>query len=250
MRSGEKQHSMAEMDWLERTRRLFGSEKTELLHEKRVAVFGIGGVGGYASEVLARSGIGQIDLIDSDTVNITNLNRQIIATTDSIGKFKVDVAAERIHSINPDCVIRVYRLFYLPDTSAEFDFSDYDYVIDAVDTVAAKIAIIMKAKEAGTPVISCMGAGNKLDPTAFRVADIYSTSVCPLARTIRSELRKRGVKSLKVVFSEEPPIKWQNTEGTQVNVREMGPGSCAFVPAAAGIIIGGEVIRDLIGISR
>ncbi len=241
---------MNHTDWLERTSRLLGPEKIELLRGKRVAVFGIGGVGGYASEVLARSGIGQIDLIDNDTVNITNINRQIIATIDSIGKYKVDVAAERIHSINPDCVTRSYRLFFLPDTASEFDFSNYDYVIDAVDTVSAKIAIIMNAKETGTPVISSMGAGNKLDPAAFRVADIYSTSVCPLARTMRTELRKRGVKSLKVVFSEEPPIKMQDHQGSQDNPRKMVPGSCAFVPAAAGIILGGEVVRDLIGLSR
>lgn len=229
-----------------RTEMLFGKEAMQKLAASRVAVFGIGGVGGFTVEALARSGVGAIDLIDNDTVSLTNINRQIIATTDTVGKYKVDVAAERIKQINPDCKVTAHKLFYLPETQAELDFSQYDYIVDAIDTVTGKLAIIQNAHNCGVRVISCMGTGNKTDPTALEVADINKTSVCPLARVMRRELKKRGINSLKVVFSREEPLKplEQNSEETSAK-REI-PASCAFVPSVAGLIIAGEVIKDII----
>lgn len=237
-----------------RTALLFGEAAIEKLQGSRVAVFGIGGVGGYTVEALARSGIGTFDLIDSDTVAISNLNRQIIATYDTIDKFKVDAMAERIHSINPKAVINVHKCFFLPENEDQFDFTSYDYVVDAVDTVTAKIAIIMKAKAANVPVISSMGAGNKVNPAMFEVADIYQTSVCPLARVMRQAMKKRGVKKLKVVYSKELPITPITTDepapestDTQHVKQRATPGSNAFTPSVAGLIIASEVIKDLIG---
>ena len=227
-------------DQFDRTRLLIGEEGLAKLKKARVAEFGVGGVGGFAVEALVRSGIGAFDLIDNDTVALSNLNRQIIATRDTIGKLKVEVMRDRILSINPQAEIRMYPCFYLPENAAEFDFSQYSYVVDAVDTVTAKIDIIMQAQAAGVPVISSMGAGNKMDPTRFEVTDIYKTTVCPLARVMRRELKKRGVKQLKVVYSTEKAIK----TGADV------PGSIAFVPSVAGLIVAGEVIRDLIGYER
>lgn len=243
-----------------RTELLVGNEAMEKLKNSRVAVFGIGGVGGYTVEALVRSGIGTIDIIDDDKVCPTNINRQIIATTDTIGKFKVDVAEERIKSINPDCVVYKHQTFYSSETADEFDFSKYDYVVDAIDTVSGKIALVMQAKEHNTPIICSMGAGNKMDPTAFEVSDIYKTSVDPLARVMRYELKKRKVRKLKVVYSKEIPIKpMEDTEsnckhncvcppGTErkCTSRRQVPGSNAFVPSTVGLIIAGEVIKDLI----
>jgi len=244
-----------------RTQMLFGQEAMEHLSSCRVAVFGIGGVGGYAVEALVRSGIGALDLIDDDKVCLTNLNRQLYATRTTVGKYKVDVAEERILEINPDCRVRTYKIFYLPDTRDQFDFSQYDYVIDAIDTVSGKLALAEQAQQAGTPIISAMGAGNKMDPTAFRVADIYETSVCPLARVMRGECRKRGIRQLKVVYSTEEPR--HPTEDPSASSREHGicppdtgkstvrrdiPGSTAFVPSVAGLIIAGEVVKDLCGL--
>lgn len=230
------------------------------LEEARVAVFGVGGVGGYTVEALARSGIGTFDLIDDDKICLTNINRQIYALGSTVGKYKVDVAKERILDINPDAVVHTYKTFYLPETADQFDFAAYDYVVDAIDTVSGKIALVMQAKEAGTPVISAMGAGNKTDPTAFEVADIYQTSVCPLARVMRRELKKRSVRSLKVVYSKEiarKPVDNDNPcqkrcvcpPGTQRTcaVRRAVPGSTAFVPSVAGLIIAGEIVKDLSG---
>ena len=207
----------------------------EKLKKARVAVFGIGGVGGHVVEALVRSGVGAVDIVDSDKVCLSNLNRQIIATESSIGKYKVDVMKERILDINPEAVVNVHKCFYLPETKDEFDFSQYSYVVDAVDTVTAKIQLVMEAAEAGVPIISSMGAGNKLDPTAFQVADIYKTSVCPLAKVMRRELKKRGIKKLKVVYSKEQPV-----------VKNTVPASVAFVPSVVGLIIAGEVIKDLV----
>lgn len=223
-----------------RTELLFGSEAMDKLSRCRVAVFGIGGVGGFTVEALARSGVGAIDIVDSDKVAATNINRQIIATLKTVGRYKVDVCAERIADINPDCAVTAHRTFYMPETQDEFDFTKYDYIVDAIDTVTGKIAIIENAKKCNVPVISCMGAGNKLDPTAFEVADIYKTSVCPLAKVMRRELKKRGIDSLKAVYSKEEPAK--------INGGERVPASCAFVPSVAGLIIAGEVIKDLTGI--
>lgn len=288
----------------DRTEMLLGREAMEKLAKARVAVFGVGGVGGYVVEGLARSGIGALDLIDHDTVDITNLNRQIIATMDTIGECKVDVAAKRVKSINPSCQVKVYQLFYLPSTKDQFDFRDYDYVVDAVDTVAAKMALIEAAEEAGTPIISAMGAGNKLDPSAFRVADIYETSICPLAKVIRKQCRQRGIKSLKVVYSPEEPVKPMKlaraeekgqartidlarheeesaqsealaapeelstgealaapeglSTGEALAVPEekkparskQAPGSTAFAPSVMGLIIAGEVVKDLAGVNK
>ena len=225
---------------LSRTEMLIGSEGLEKLKNAKVAVFGIGGVGGYVVEALARSGVGAFDLIDSDTVALSNLNRQIIATRDTIGKYKTEVMRDRIHSICPDAEVEVHNCFYLPETRAEFDFSKYDYVVDAVDTVTAKIDLIMSAKEADVPIISSMGAGNKMNPAMFEVADIYKTSVCPLAKVMRRELKKRGVDHLKVVYSKEEAIKRETDE------RKPVPGSIAFVPSVAGLIIASEVVKDLI----
>ena len=232
------------------------------LASARVAVFGIGGVGGYVVEALARSGIGALDLIDDDKVCLTNINRQIIATRKTIGQYKVDVAAERVHDINPDCLVTAHKTFFLPETQDQFDFNEYDYVVDAIDTVTGKLAIIEKAKEAGVPVISSMGAGNKLNPTMFEVADIYKTSVCPLAKVMRHECKKRGIKSLKVVYSKEKPIRpYEDLSiscrtncvcppGTarKCTQRRDIPGSVAFVPSVVGLIIAGEVLNELAGV--
>ena len=249
-----------------RTELLYGAEAMRRLADSRVAVFGIGGVGGYVVEALSRSGIGALDLIDNDTVCLSNLNRQIIATMSTLGQYKVDAAAARIKDINPECEVTVHRVFYLPETADRFDFSQYDYVVDAIDTVAGKLAIIENAKRSGIPVISSMGAGNKTDPTAFEVADIYETSVCPLARVMRHELKKRGIDSLKVVYSREVPRRHlepapdeastlplrsepadsADTPVSDHHTRRSTPGSTAFVPSVAGLIIAGEIINHLI----
>ncbi|MCD7841887.1 MAG: tRNA threonylcarbamoyladenosine dehydratase, partial [Lachnospiraceae bacterium] len=218
--------------------------------------FGIGGVGGYTVEALARSGIGTLNLIDNDTVCLTNLNRQIYALHNTIGKYKVDVAKERIGQINPEAKVNTYRTFYMPQTAEQFDFTQYDYVVDAIDTVTGKIALVEQAQAAGTPIISCMGAGNKMDATALEVADIYETSICPLARVMRRELKKRGIRKLKVVYSKEPAMEplrdmeIERSEGALPQQRRQVPGSNAFVPAVAGLIIAGEVVRDLAEESR
>lgn len=246
-----------------RTQLLLGESAMQELANKRVAVFGIGGVGGYACEALVRSGIGAFDLIDDDKVCLTNLNRQIIATRKTVGKYKTEVMKERMFEINPNVDVRIHNCFFLPENADEFPFDEYDYIIDAVDTVTAKISIIMKANELGIPVISSMGAGNKLDPTAFRVADIYKTRVCPLAKVMRRELKKRGVKKLKVVYSEEQPTR--PIEDMSISCRTNCicppgaehkcterrdiPGSVAFVPSVVGLIIAGEVIKDIAGVN-
>ena len=230
-------------NWLQRTEILFGPENIEKLNASRVAVFGIGGVGGYTVEALARSGIGSLDLIDKDTVSISNINRQIYATHQTVGRYKVEVAKERILSINPEAAVRTYPVFYLPETAENFDFTKYDYVVDAIDTVTGKIELVMQAQKAGVPIISSMGAGNKMEPSAFEVADIYDTSVCPLAKVMRRELKKRGIKKLKVVYSKEKPVAPRIVTGEE-NRRQV-PGSNAFVPSVAGLIIAGEVIKDL-----
>lgn len=224
-----------------RTAMLIGADALDKLSSCRVAIFGIGGVGGYVAEALARSGIGHLDLIDNDTVNITNINRQIIATHDTIGQLKTEAMKKRILSINPNAVINTFNVFYLPENSGQFDFSEYDYIVDAVDTVTAKIEIIVNAKKKGTPVISSMGTGNKLDPTRFEIADIYKTSVCPLAKVVRHELKKRGVDKLKVLYSKEEPIKNNNSSDNGKAI----PASIAFVPSVAGLIIAGEVVKEL-----
>lgn len=242
-----------------RTELLVGKDGMQRLQNAHVAVFGIGGVGSYAVEALARSGVGTLDLIDHDKVSLTNLNRQIIATRKTIGQYKVDAAKERILDINPDAVVHAYRMFYLPDTAGQFDFTQYDYVVDAIDTVTGKLALIQQAQAAGTPVISSMGAGNKMDPSAFMVADIYETSVCPLAKVMRRELKKRGIRQLKVVYSREKPLPFYEdtsksglqaadkaeSNGFEPNSKPV-PGSHAFVPAAAGLILAGEVVKDLL----
>ncbi len=287
-------------EWLSRTELLLGSKNMIRLERARVAVFGIGGVGGHVVEALARSGVGALDLIDDDIVVPSNLNRQIIATVSALGRPKVEAARERILEINPDCRVTVHKTFYLPETAAGFDFSMYDYVVDAIDTVTGKLMLAEQAAEAGTPLISSMGAGNKLDPTAFRVADIYETKVCPLAKVMRRELKKRGIRSLKVVYSEESPVApvmendsalcaeaagrskpesayvqtvcaeaagqrkpesayvLESCMGTAdsrdseapVGGRRRAPGSIAFVPSVAGLIIAGEVIKDLCASGR
>ncbi|MEG9430426.1 MAG: tRNA threonylcarbamoyladenosine dehydratase [Christensenellaceae bacterium] len=243
-----------------RTELLFGKEAMEKLWQSRVAVFGIGGVGGYAVEALARSGVGTLDLIDDDRVCLTNINRQIYATRKTVGKYKVDVAAERIVEINPMITVKTYKTFYTPETAEQFDFKEYDYIIDAIDTVTGKIELVLQAQKAGVPIISSMGAGNKLDPTAFEVADIYDTSICPLARVMRRELKKRNVPALKVVYSKEPPMTPIEDmaisckthcicpPGTvrKCTARRQVPGSNAFVPSVVGLIIAGEVLKDLI----
>ena len=245
-----------------RTQLLYGEEAMKRLSSLRVAVFGIGGVGGYTVEALARSRIGALDLIDDDKVCLTNINRQILATRKTVGKYKVDVAAERVHEINPDCEVRTFKTFFLPDTQDMFDFTDYDYVVDAIDTVTGKLAIIEKAKTAKTPVISSMGAGNKINASMFEVADIYQTSICPLAKVMRRECKKRGIDSLKVVYSKEKPIR--PLEDMSISCRKHCicppgtvrkcterrdiPGSTAFVPSVVGLIIAGEVINDLTGV--
>lgn len=218
-----------------RTAALIGEEALQRLNRARVAVFGAGGVGGYVIEALARSGVGTLDIIDNDKVSESNINRQILATDKTVGQYKVDVAKERIFDIDPGITVNAHKVFYMPDTAGQFDFTRYDYVVDAIDTVTGKLEIIMQAKKAGVPVISSMGAGNKLDPAAFLTADIYETSVCPLAKVMRRELKKRGIGELKVVYSKEPPA-----------IRRAVPGSIAFVPSAAGLILAGEVVKDLI----
>lgn len=231
------------MNQFSRTRMLLGDEAMARLRAARVAVFGVGGVGGYVVEALARSGVGALDLIDNDTVALTNLNRQIFATWDTIGRSKVEVAAQRIASIQPECEVKTYQTFYLPETEQAFDFTAYDYIVDAIDTVAAKISLVLKAQKAGTPIICALGTGNKLDPTRLKLGDIYETSVCPLARVMRRELRKRGVERLTVLWSEEEPIKPLPSE--EETERRGLPGSSAFVPAAGGLIIASRVVRDL-----
>ena len=241
-----------------RTERLLGSSAMEKLAASRVAVFGLGGVGGYVVEALARSGLGQLDLIDNDRVSPSNLNRQILATHSTLGQYKTDAAAARVRDINPACLVRTCRTFFLPETADAFDFSVYDYVVDAIDTVTGKLELAVRCQAAGTPLISSMGTGNKLDPTALQVADIYETSVCPLARIMRKELKKRGVEQLKVVYSREEPLvpapdtdsragePAASEDGFSVRKRAV-PGSVAFVPSAAGLILAGEVVKDLIG---
>jgi tRNA A37 threonylcarbamoyladenosine dehydratase len=242
-----------------RTELLFGKEVMQRLEDSRVAVFGVGGVGGYTVEALVRSGVGAVDLIDDDKVCLTNLNRQIIATRSTVGKYKVDVMKDRILDINPQCKVEVHKCFYLPENKDEFDFSQYDYIVDAVDTVTAKIQLVMEAQEKGVPIISSMGAGNKLNPAEFEVADIYKTSVCPLAKVMRRELKKRGVKKLKVVYSKEKPIRPIEDmaiscrtncicpPGAQHKCTERRdiPGSTAFVPSVVGLIIASEVVKDM-----
>lgn len=228
-----------------RTAMLLGEEAVDRLAGARVAVFGVGGVGGYIAEALARAGVGALDLIDSDTVSVSNINRQIIALHSTVGRLKVDVMAERIRDINPDCQVRTYPLFYLPETADAFDFSVYDYVADAVDTVSAKLDLAVRAHEAGVPIIAAMGAGNKLDPSAFEVADLSKTSVCPLARVMRIELRKRGIHHMKVVYSKEEPHT--PTVTVAGGPRRATPGSVSFVPGAAGLVLAGEIIKDLTG---
>ena len=229
-----------------RTEILLGEESMDKLNKARVAIFGIGGVGGYVCEALVRSGIRSFDLIDDDKVCLTNLNRQIIATHKTIGQYKVDVMKERMLDINPEADVRVYRSFFLPENADQFPFSEYDYVIDAVDTITAKIELVMKCQEMNIPIISSMGAGNKLEGSAFRVADIYKTKMCPLAKVMRRELKQRGVKQLKVVYSEEQPIS-PEMETEEETKRRSTPGSLAFVPSVAGLIMAGEVVKDLTG---
>ena len=247
-----------------RTQLIFGIEAMEKLSQSCVAIFGVGGVGGYTIEALARSGVGAIDLIDDDRICLTNLNRQLLATRDTVGQYKVDVAEKRIHSINPDCKVITHKTFYMPETKHMFDFTEYDYIVDAIDTVKGKLELVMNSKASETPIISSMGAGNKVNAAAFEVADIYETSVCPLARVMRYECRKRGIDSLKVVYSKEKPIR--PLEDMSISCRKHCicppgtarkctqrrdiPGSTAFVPSAAGLIIAGEVIKDLIDFDR
>jgi len=231
-----------------RTQLLFGKEGMQKLRSARVAVFGIGGVGGYVAEALARSGIGALELIDSDTVTLTNINRQIIATHKTVGRYKTEVMAERITEINPEAEVKTYRIFFMPETAENFDFSKYDYVIDAIDTVTGKLELIMRAEAANVPIISAMGAGNKLDPTKFEVTDIFKTSVCPLARVMRRELKARGIRHLKVVYSKEEPIapQFDPTDEEIITSGKPVPGSTSFVPPVVGLIIAGEVIKDLV----
>ena len=232
-----------------RTELLLGAEAMARLASARVAIFGIGGVGGYVAEALARSGVGALDLFDDDAVSLTNLNRQIIATRDTLGRPKVEVMVERIAAIAPDCRATPHRLFYMPDTADGVDLARYEYIVDAVDTVAAKLELAVRAVALGVPIISAMGAGNKLDPTRLTVSDIYKTSVCPLARVMRRELRKRGVKKLKVAWSTEPPAPPRGAlaEEPGAHPRRSVPGSTAFVPSAMGLVIAAEVVRDLCG---
>ena len=226
-----------------RTALLLGQGSIEKLKKARVAVFGVGGVGGYVVEALARSGVGTLDLIDNDSVSLSNVNRQIIALHSTIGRAKVDVAKERVKDINPDICVHAHQVFYLPETADEFDFTKYDYVVDAIDTISGKIALIKECKRANVPVISCMGTGNKVNPTAFEVADISKTTVCPLARVMRRELKKHGIEHVKTVFSKEEPFRVDSMEENG----KIPPASISFVPSVAGLIIAGEVIKDLIG---
>ena len=241
------------IDQFSRTELLLGSKGMEKIKSSHVAVFGVGGVGGYVVEALVRSGVGELDLIDNDVVSLTNLNRQIIATRSTVGKPKVEVAKERALEINPDCKVNAYMMFYLPETADRFDFSKYDYVVDAIDTVAGKVEIIKRAVEAGVPVISSMGAGNKMEASMLEVADISKTSVCPLARVMRKKLKEIGIEHLKVVYSKEQPVKPllpADDSGYELKGGRPAPGSNAFVPAAAGLIIAGEVIKDLSGYGK
>ena len=231
-----------------RTAMLLGEEAMQRLQKARVALFGIGGVGGYALEALARAGIGQLDLIDSDTVSRSNINRQLLATQSTVGMPKVEAGRRRVLDINPDCVVRTWEVFYTPETAGQFDFTRYDYIVDAIDTVTGKLQLVQAAMEAGTPIICCMGTGNKLDASAFEVSDISKTTMCPLARIMRKELSKRGIRHLKVVYSREEalsPTGWEE-EAKLLGKRQI-PGSVSFVPGAAGLILAGEVIRDLAG---
>lgn len=240
------------MEQFVRTEMLLGQESLEKLKNAHVAVFGVGGVGGYVAEALARSGVGKFDLIDNDTVALSNINRQIIALHSTIGQYKVDVMKERILDINPEAEVTVHKCFFLPENAGEFDFSKYTYIIDAIDTVTAKLELIVRADGAGVPIISSMGTGNKLDPVRLEVSDIYKTEVCPLARVMRTELKKRGIKKLKVVYSKEQPVKRGKNEDRQITSENSGrikdvPGSIAFVPSVAGLIIAGQVILDIKG---
>ena len=245
-------------DQYSRTQMLLGAEAMTKLHNSRVAVFGVGGVGGYTVEALARSGVGALDLIDDDKVCLTNLNRQIIATRKTVGKYKVDVAEERVHDIDPDIKVTTYKTFFGPETQDSFDFTQFDYVVDAIDTVTGKLALVMKCKEAGVPIICSMGAGNKMDPTRFEVTDIYKTSVDPLARVMRKKLKENRVKKLKVVYSKEKPLRVRQSgcgkncicppgSARNCDMRRAVPGSISFVPSVVGLIIAGEVVRDLTG---
>ena len=232
-----------------RTEILLGEAAMERLYKARVAVFGVGGVGGYTVEALARCGVGQLDLCDSDTISVSNINRQILATHSTVGQLKVEVAKKRILDINPDCEVRTYPFFYLPDTADRFDFHDYDYIVDCIDTVTGKLALVERAAAAGTPIICSMGTGNKLDASAFQVADISKTSMCPLARIMRKELKKRGILHLKVVYSQDPAMTpgADSEAPVEMSGRKPVPGSTAFVPAVAGLILAGEVIKDISG---
>lgn len=230
-------------EFFSRTELLLGEKALEKLEKSRVAVFGVGGVGGYCVEALVRSGLGHIDIIDNDTVSLSNINRQIIATVDTVGRKKVEVAKERILSINPDIEVNTFDTFFLPENADEFDFKGYDYIIDAIDTVSAKIALVEKANEFNIPIISSMGAGNKLNPEMFEITDIYKTSVCPLARVLRGELKKRGIKKLKVVYSKEKALKPLKSD--EKTAKRQIPGSISFVPSTVGLIIAGEVIKDI-----
>lgn len=230
-------------DEFSRTAYIFGDRAIEKLNNSRVAVFGVGGVGGFACEALARAGVGEIDIFDKDTVSMSNINRQIIALHSTVGMSKVDVMKRRILDINPECRVNAYEVFYLPENADDYDLSVYDYIVDAVDTVSAKLELICRADKVGVPVISAMGAGNKTDPTLFEVANINETTVCPLARVIRRELKKRGVKALKVVYSKEEPVRQENAE---IENGKAIPGSLSFVPSVMGLIMAGEVVKDLI----
>lgn len=237
-------------NWSTRTEALLGIEALEKLKKSTVAIFGIGGVGGYVAEALARSGVGQLELVDHDTVSVSNINRQIVALRSTVGKYKVDVMRERILDINPEAEVVAHKCFYLPETANQFDFAKYDYVVDCIDTVTGKLQLIEAAKAAQVPIISSMGAGNKLDPTAFEVADISKTSVCPLAKVMRRELKKRNIKNVKVVYSKEEPVEAKislKEAEVQNSSRRSVPASCAFVPSVAGLILAGEVIKDLTG---
>ncbi len=233
-----------------RTQMLLGSDAIDKLKNAHVAVFGIGGVGSYTVEALARCGVGEISVIDNDVVDITNINRQLIATHKTVGMSKTEVAQSRISEINPDAVVHAYRCFYGADNADVFDFSKYSYIVDAIDTVSSKLLLIKNAYRANVPVISCMGAGNKLDPTRFEVSDIYNTSVCPLCRVMRKELKALGIDRLKVVYSTEPPLKPIIDDENVKNARKQPPGSVSFVPSVAGLIIAGEVVKDIIGILK
>ncbi|MBQ8163169.1 MAG: tRNA threonylcarbamoyladenosine dehydratase [Clostridia bacterium] len=231
------------MERFSRTKMLFGENEINSLENKKVLVFGVGGVGGYVCEALARSGVGTVDIVDDDTVSVSNINRQIIALSSTVGRLKVDVMKERMKDINPNINVTAYDVFYTPETSDKFDLSSYDYIVDAIDTVSGKIELIVQADKVGIPIISSMGAGNKKDPTLFKVADIYKTSVCPLARVMRTELKKRGIKKLKVVYSEEKPERAITPEK---NHGKLPPASCAFVPSVVGLVVASEIIKDLI----